>query len=242
VTIEGDSRPRPADVVGSSPDNDIAILQIRDARDLPTVDLGRSADLQVGDDVVAIGNALALEGGPTVTRGIVSALNRGLPETNLTNLIQTDAAINAGNSGGPLVNSRGEVVGINTAVIQNSGGREVQNIGFAISIDAARPIIEQVGSGDAPVGSRAFLGVVTQGDSGAVVVNVQPDSPADEAGLRPGDVITRIDGQDVSSAADLVSKVRAHKAGDKVELVWKRGDNEQKATVALTSTQVANDD
>src|SRR5438046_2018321 len=131
-----------ADLVGTDPVADLALIKIRDVRDLPTVDLGRSSALRVGDSVVAIGNALALPGGPTVTEGIVSALDRtiGTRSDRLEHLIQTDAAINPGNSGGPLVNADGQVIGINTAVLQQTGSDAVaQNIGFAIAIDTIKP-------------------------------------------------------------------------------------------------------
>jgi S1-C subfamily serine protease len=219
----------------------VAVHKIQGVANLPTVKLGRSADLKVGDDVVAIGNALALEGGPTVTKGIVSALNRKLPDTSLNNLIQTDTAINAGNSGGPLVNALGQVVGINTAVIQNSGGREVQNIGFAIAIDAARPVVDSLGAGKGQVTSRAYLGLGPQdADGGALVATVGSGDPADQAGIRSGDVITAVDGQKVSGARDLVNKIRAHKPGDKVELTYRRNGQEQKTTATLGSRQVSN--
>jgi putative serine protease PepD len=125
---------------------DLALVKVSDTSGLVAAPLGSSADLQVGDDVVAIGNALALEGGLTVTEGIVSAKGRTLPTDSgtLTDLIQTDAAISSGNSGGPLVNAKGEVVGINTAVATSSGTVSASNIGFAISIDSARAVINEL--------------------------------------------------------------------------------------------------
>ncbi|MEY2426849.1 MAG: hypothetical protein QOI61_2421, partial [Actinomycetota bacterium] len=123
ITVTGEKEPRKADLVGADPVSDVAIVKLRNASGLKTVTLGSSSDLKVGDDVVAIGNALALVGGNTVTRGIVSALDRTVddPEENLRHLIQTDAAINSGNSGGPLVDARGEVIGMNTIVIRGTG-------------------------------------------------------------------------------------------------------------------------
>ncbi|MCZ7527448.1 MAG: trypsin-like peptidase domain-containing protein [Acidimicrobiia bacterium] len=154
-----DGETMPAEVVGRDPVTDLAVIQV-DGENLPFAEIGDSDSLQVGDDVVAIGNALALEGGLSVTRGIVSALGRQVPTetgTVLTDAIQTDAAINRGNSGGPLVNASGEVVGINTAI---ADPQVAQNVGFAIAIAQAMPVIEQLRQGeDVEV---AFLGVQTQ--------------------------------------------------------------------------------
>jgi serine protease Do len=144
VTLAGETQARRADLVGIDPGNDLALLRVRGATGLPTAELGSSSALRVGDHVVAIGNALALDGGLTVTDGIVSALNRTISDRtiHLEDLIQTDAAINPGNSGGPLVNAAGQVVGINTVV-----AGDAQNIGFALAIDRAKPVIEQLRSG-----------------------------------------------------------------------------------------------
>jgi serine protease Do len=146
VTATGDDEPRDAEIVGTDPSTDVAVLRVDDTDGLAVADLGSSSSVAVGDDVVAIGNALALEGGMTVTRGIVSALDRELDsdEGTLTGLIQTDAAISSGNSGGPLVNAAGQVIGINTAVAASGGGVEASNIGFAISIDTAMDAVNQM--------------------------------------------------------------------------------------------------
>jgi putative serine protease PepD len=146
VTATGDDEPRDAEIVGTDPSTDVAVLRVDDTDGLAVADLGSSSSVAVGDDVVAIGNALALEGGMTVTRGIVSALDRELDsdEGTLTGLIQTDAAISSGNSGGPLVNAAGQVIGINTAVAATGGGVEASNIGFAISIDTAMDAVNQM--------------------------------------------------------------------------------------------------
>jgi serine protease Do len=250
VTLDGERDARDADVVGRSTKTDVALLKIRDAKNLPTVVLGDSDKLFVGDGVVAIGNALALPGGPTVTEGIVSALGRELEddEGTLGNLIQTDAAINPGNSGGPLVNADGEVVGINTAVIQTAGNELAQNLGFAIAINTIKPEIADIRAGKASTSSGAYLGVQSQTltpqiadqfgfstDRGAILAAVVPDSPAGQAGLRRGDVITRFDGRNIETAEQLVDAVNTHKPGDRVEVVFKRGEDEQRATVALGS-------
>ena len=243
-TIEvvfADDRKMPARILGRDPTTDLAVLKV-DASDLPIAALGDSSALKVGDDVIAIGNALGLEGGPTVTRGIVSAEDRTITAESgirLEHVIQTDTAINPGNSGGPLVNSAGEVVGINTAV-----AGDAQNIGFSIAINAAKPIIEELRQGTTR--SRPFLGVKMltltpsyaeglgiKADSGALVADVTAGSGAEVAGLRTGDVITAIDGKEVKAAEDVTSAVNAHKPGDEIKLTFQRGDESQEVTVKL---------
>ena len=145
VSVAVNGEERSATVVGGDSARDIAVLQLDDPSGVVPADLGSSADVAVGDQVVAIGNALALEGGPTVTQGIVSALDRSIdtPSSRLTNLIQTDAAISSGNSGGPLVNAAGQVIGVNTAVASSGGGVQASNIGFVIPIEAAMELAQQ---------------------------------------------------------------------------------------------------
>jgi S1-C subfamily serine protease len=149
VTLNGQSQARAATLVGIDTSNDLALLKINGASNLPTVSLGKSSDVAVGDDAVAIGNALALQGGPTVTKGIISALNRDLGTNSgeMSGLIQTDASISSGNSGGPLVNAAGQVIGINTAVAASSQTTTAENIGFAIPIDKAMTIVTQLRAG-----------------------------------------------------------------------------------------------
>jgi S1-C subfamily serine protease len=150
VTASGDDDPREATIVASDDAADIAVLRVDDASGLVPATLGDSSAVAVGDDVIAIGNALALEGGMTVTRGIVSATDREVDTDSgtMTGLIQTDAAISSGNSGGPLVNAAGEVIGINSAVATSSGSVSASNIGFAIAIDTAMSVVDQL-TGDA---------------------------------------------------------------------------------------------
>ncbi|MDQ1516019.1 MAG: serine protease Do [Actinomycetota bacterium] len=239
--VFADDRKMPARVLGKDPTTDLAVVKV-DASDLPTAALGDSDQLKVGDDVVAIGNALALEGGPTVTRGIVSAENRTITAENgvrLEHVLQTDTAINPGNSGGPLVNSAGEVVGINTAV-----AGDAQNIGFSIAITPAKPIIDELRQGTTR--SRPFLGVkmftVTpsiaeqlgiKAQSGALVADVTAGSGAEVAGVRNGDVITSVDGKEVKAAEDVTSVVGAHKPGDQIKVTYRRGDETKDADVKL---------
>jgi S1-C subfamily serine protease len=243
VTLDGESEPRRADLVGADPVADLAVVKIRDASGLPTVQLGSSAALRVGDDVIAIGNALALPGGPTVTEGIVSAKDRSIEQ--LDGLIQTDAAINPGNSGGPLVNAAGEVVGINTAVLR---GNSAEGIGLAIAIDTAKPVIEKLRRGGDNPSSTAFLGVDFQTLSpeikenigtaaarGAVIGGVVPGSPADEAGLRRFDVVVAVDGKEVRTATDLLTTIRERKPGDTIAIEYFRGQERRSTRATLIS-------
>ena len=237
----------PARLVGSFPESDIALIQIEGESDLVPAELGSSAGLQVGEEVIAIGNALNLGGRPTVTRGIVSALDRSLSAQGITlsNLIQTDAAINPGNSGGPLVNASGQVVGVNTAIIGDA-----QNIGFSIEIDTVKPLIEEIRAGGGDVrGDQAFLGVNTTDvseetdvvrdqfditlDEGAFVQSLVPDSAADEAGLEPGDVITAVNGEATPDSASVGAVIRRLAPGDEITITVVRGGDERAVTVTL---------
>lgn len=251
VTLFGETRQRSATLIGRDPSNDLALIKIDDASGLPTAVLGDSTKTEVGDDVVAIGNALALPGGPTVTRGIVSAVDRSIDTERglLEGLIQTDTAINPGNSGGPLVNAAGEVIGINTAVLR--GGAE--GIGFAISTEVAEPVLQRLRSGGSSVRTVAFLGVRTATltaqmredfglvpKAGAVVAEeVQPDSPAAEIGLKPFDVIVELGGEAITTSAELRAAVQSNDPGEEVEIVYFRGDEERRARVTLASVESA---
>lgn len=218
--------------LGRDPSLDLAVLKV-EASNLSTAVLGDSNQLRVGDDVIPIGNALALRGGPTVTRGIVSATKRSIVAGNgvrLDNVIQTDAAINPGNSGGPLVNAVGEVIGINTAV---AGG--AQNIGFSIAISEAKPVIAELRQGR--VRPQPVLGIQTtdvtpevagrldlMAKSGALVVGVVPGSGADVGGVRKGDVIVELDGKEIKASQDVGEVVRRRRPGDQLVAVVVRGD------------------
>ena len=229
VTLPGAAQPREAELLGADEDEDLALLKIRDASGLAIAELGQSSDVQVGDDVVAVGNALALRGDPTVTRGIVSAVNRSFGQ--LSGLLQHDAAINPGNSGGPLVNAGGQVIGVNTSVAGRGGG-----IGFAIPVDRAKDLLTRLRSGgsSAPTG---FLGVSTRdpedGGRGAEIAEVTAGSPADQAGLRSGDVITAVDGRAITGAADLGGRIRGQKPGERVKVEYRRGTETRSTDVTL---------
>ncbi len=247
-----DGRTFPATLVGRDPATDLAVIQIK-ADNLPVIPLGDSSKLKIGEWVVAIGNALGLEGGPTVTKGVVSALNRTIQEDNgasIFGLIQTDAPINPGNSGGPLVNLQGQVIGINTAVPGPTGqGVQPYGIGFAISINEAKPIVQQlISQGHV---TRPYLGIVpltvtpavaAQGGlkvaTGVVITDVSAGSPAAAAGLKAGDVIVAFDGQPIQDEAGLRQAIQAHKIGDTVTLTINRGgrQNDVQATLAQAPT------
>jgi len=241
------SRLYAADLVGASSSDDVALIRLRETADLTPVELGDSDELQVGDSVVAVGNALNLGATPTVTTGIVSALNRAIDaeSEHLENLIQTDAAINRGNSGGPLVNAEGKVIGVNTAIAADG-----QNIGFALAINEVKAIIESVrnGGGDR---TTAFLGVRTLSvadvsaavrdrlgidlDEGAFVQAVEPGTAAADAGLEAGDVITKVDDTTVRTAASLTEAIQDRKPGDQVRITYVRDGDTRTANVTLGS-------
>jgi serine protease Do len=238
-----DGRSFDATLVGTDPSTDLAVIKINDDN-LPTASFGNSSALRVGEWVVAIGNALALEGGPTVTVGVVSAMGRTIEvdsETTLYDLIQTDAAINPGNSGGPLINLNGEVIGINTAKISSV---EVSGVGFAISADSALPVIDELITKGYV--SRPYLGVslvtVTptivrsydlRVDKGAMIYYMNPGTPASDAGLRPGDVITVFDDVEIETADDVILAIRNHSVGDTVQIKFYRGSSLLIASVTL---------
>jgi len=255
VTL-ADGRELDADLVGAIPSNDVALIEVRGVDDLPAVTFGSSDDLRVGDPVVAIGNALGLGGTPSVTAGIVSALGRelsggGVP---LSDLIQTDAAIYQGNSGGPLVNAQGEVVGVNTAVALSQSTGAAENLGFALPIDQLLPLIDDLKEGGGDVVGGAFLGVRTQPlelvqpevlerlgietETGAFVVDVVPGSAAEVAGLEPGDVILSIDGEEVTDNSDVGRIILGLEPGDRVEIVVERDGRERTVRATLGSRGV----
>ena len=203
-----DGTVREAKVLGKAPDFDIALMRLTDTTNLTPITLGDSSGLRVGDEVVAIGNALDLGDSPTITRGIVSALDRSLrPSDNvaLHGLIQTDAPINHGNSGGALVDARGHLIGINSAGIPDA-----QNIGFAIAIDSIKPLLEDLEAGRTPTATpTAFLGVsVSQTPSGVAIVSVTDGSGADKAGMKVGDMIKKVGTTDISTIEQLGEVLR----------------------------------
>jgi serine protease Do len=220
-----------AEVVGLDPVTDIALIKVDPKKNLPTARLGNSADLRVGEWVAAIGSPFGLE--YSVTAGIVSAKGRVIGSGPYDDFIQTDASINPGNSGGPLINMQGEVVGINTMIIARG-----QGIGFAIPVDQAKGIIAQLKS-EGEV-TRGWLGVTIQdlkgdlaeyygveGKSGVMVADVVPGDPADKAGIKPKDVITKVNGEKVTSSRDLTNLAAMLEVGQTAEVTISR-DGKQK--------------
>jgi S1-C subfamily serine protease len=236
VTLE-DSKQVGAKVVGTDDETDIAVVRAepveinsKDAVKFQPVNLGNSEELKVGQIVMAVGNPFGLTGGPTVTAGIISSLNRNVQfENGILELVQTDTAINPGNSGGPLINTKGEVVAINTAKIPYG-----QGIGFAVPINTVKSILNDlVENGHV---TRPWLGISTVKLNpsiasfyrlplvhGALIVNVEPYSPADNAGLRRGDIIEEIDGNKIESPSQISSYIRKKKnVNDRVTVIINR--------------------
>jgi serine protease Do len=236
VTL-GDSKQVSAKVVGTDDETDLAVVRAEpleinsnDAVKFQPVNLGNSEELKVGQIVMAVGNPFGLTGGPTVTAGIISSLNRNVQfENGILELVQTDAAINPGNSGGPLINTKGEVVAINTAKIPYG-----QGIGFAVPINTVKSILNDlIENGHV---TRPWLGISTVKLNpriasfyrlpivrGALIVNVEPYSPADNAGLRRGDIIEEIDGNKIESPSQISSYIRKKKMiNDRVTVIVNR--------------------
>jgi S1-C subfamily serine protease len=250
VTL-ADSRKARASVIGIDAQHDLAVVKVA-LKNLPIVELGDSNTLEVGDSVVAIGNALALQGTPTVTSGIVSALHRTIStdeSTALKDVIQTDAAINPGNSGGPLLDSAGRVIGINTAIASPA---DANNIGFAIAISSAEPTLKRLESGTSKPAQTGFLGVQVESvdasvaaqaglkvTKGAYVADVTPTSPADDAGIRVGDVIVRLGSTTIDTAQQLTTAVGSHQPGEKVTVEVNRNGRNRTFEVTLATRPAA---
>lgn len=231
--------PIPAVVLAADPGNDLALLKI-DLDGLAPAVFADPDSIAIGDEVVAVGFALDLDGGPTVTRGIVSALNRTIANSDgaLDGLIQTDAAISSGNSGGPLLNANGEVIGINTAVFQSSFNTAANNVGFAISVGEALPVIETLRDlADGETRVEGYLGVGLQdrndGGRGAVITDVGPGSPAFRAGIEAGDIVVDVDGTPIDGQGALIAAIRDRSPGDTVAIDVLRGGSRLTLTATL---------
>jgi Do/DeqQ family serine protease len=235
-----DERIADARIVGRDPDTDLAVLRI-DLKNLPVAPIGRSDRLRVGDVVLAIGSPVGLS--QTVTHGIVSATTRSLGVATYENFIQTDAAINVGNSGGALVDTTGALVGINTAVIGKNLG--VEGIGFAIPVDLVRGVMDDIIKNGRVI--RGWIGIVPEDVSerqrqqlglppnGVLILNLYVGSPAQRAGVQPGDVLTEIDGTPVKSAQEAIARVAAHrKPGETLKLrILRNGRSMELATQVI---------
>jgi len=241
-----DRRELKAEVVGSDPRTDIAVLKVKAEGELPVVKLGRSESLQVGEWVLAIGSPFGFD--HSVTAGIVSAKGRSLPNENYVPFIQTDVAINPGNSGGPLFNLDGEVVGVNSQIYSRTGG--FMGLSFAIPIDVVMNVYGQLRETGSV--SRGWLGVLIQDVTGelaesfkmktprgALVSKVLPDSPAAKAGIEAGDVIMRFGGKDIATSSDLPPMVGTTRVGQKIELEVIRGGG--KRAMFITIGQLPDD-
>jgi S1-C subfamily serine protease len=244
VTIAGHSGTYTAQVVGVAPSADVALIQIEGVSGLPTVTLASSSTLQVGDAVVALGNALGLGGTPSVSTGTVTALDQtitasegGSQSEQLTGMIQSNASISPGDSGGPIVNSAGQVVGMITAGDVSRFGSQASTVDYAIPSDTALSYVNMIRSGQASsdiiYGQVGLMGVsvrdVTQAiasqlglnvSAGALVVDVQSGSPAESAGITPDSVITKVGGTTIGSSDSLGTAIHAHKPGDRVAVTW----------------------
>ncbi|CAA9533185.1 MAG: HtrA protease/chaperone protein [uncultured Solirubrobacteraceae bacterium] len=226
--------PITARVVGADASSDLALLKVDPAdHALTPLDLGSSRNLKVGQPAIAIGSPFRLAG--TLTTGVISAVGRPIESPNgftIENAIQTDAAINPGNSGGPLLDASARVIGINAQIATNSGSND--GVGFAIAVDTAKEILPALKAGREI--KRPYLGVST-GDprtgTGALVANVIPDGPADDAGLRTGDRIVEIGGRPVAQSADVSAAVSGRKPGDRIEVRVRRGGDERTLSVTL---------
>ena len=239
VRLPGETEPIVAEVVASDVGNDLALLTI-DRDGLAPVTFADSAAVGLGDEVIAIGFALDLDGEPTVTLGIVSALDRTIitEAGALDGLIQTDAAISSGNSGGPLVDVGGRIVGINTAVARSDIATAATNVGFAISSNEVEEVLEALRSSSGGEARReGFLGIQledrTDGGQGAVVTDVTEDSPADEAGIEAGDIVVAVDAAATDGRAGVIAAIRDHEPGDEVEVVVVRESDEETFAVIL---------
>ncbi len=235
-----DGREYQAELVGSDPMTDIAVIRLKGAKDLPFVEFGDSEALRVGDAVVAVGNPFGLGG--TVTSGIVSAMGRNINSGPYDDYIQTDAAINRGNSGGPLFDTTGRVVGMNTAIFSPTGGSV--GIGFSIPANTVRDVVAQLQQSGRV--ARGWLGVTIQpmtpdialalglpGQDGALVAQVQPDSPAEAAGIASGDVISAVNGKPVTGRSSLPRLIAAIPDGERATLTVVRDGAERKLSVTI---------
>jgi len=239
VRLAGETEPRRVSLLASDRGNDLALLRMSgDGFEAAT--FADPGSIRLGDEVVAIGFALGLDGEPSVTLGIVSALRRSIGQSDvfLDGLIQTDAAISSGNSGGPLVNAAGEVVGINTAVARDTSTTAATNVGFAISVAEALPIVEALRAQAAGALRReAYFGVGLEdrrdGGQGVIITGVEAGTPAAAAGVVVGDLIVAVDGSTTDGSAGVIAAIRDREAGDTIDITLVREGNSIEVTVEL---------
>jgi len=239
VRLAGETEPRRVSLLAADRGNDLALLRMSgDGFEAAT--FADPGSIRLGDEVVAIGFALGLDGEPSVTLGIVSALNRSIGQSDvfLDGLIQTDAAISSGNSGGPLVNAAGEVVGINTAVARDTSTTSATNVSFAISVTEALPIVEALrAQADGALRREAYFGVGLEdrrdGGQGVIVTGVEADTPAAAAGVVGGDLIVAVDGSTTDGSAGVIDAIRDREAGDTIDITLVRDGESIEVTVEL---------
>ncbi|MFM7093907.1 MAG: S1C family serine protease [Actinomycetota bacterium] len=243
VRLMNETEPVKGTVLASDPQNDLVLVKIN-ATGLTAAVFADPNDVRLGDPVVAIGYALNLDGGPSVTSGIVSAIGRTITTESgaLDRLIQTDAAISSGNSGGPLVNDKAQVIGINTAVARGDMGTAANNIGFAISTEEVLRVVETLrDQANGVERKQGFLGVGltdrTDGGQGAVIANVEDDSPASKAGIKSGDVVVAINDVPITGRTGMIAVVRDAQPGDTIKITLER----KGATVTVSATLIARD-
>ncbi len=229
-------------IVGSDKAADLAVVKVDSSEALAAAQLGDSDNLRVGQAVIAIGNPFGLTGGPAVTAGIISSLNRSIQTgTGILELIQTDAAINPGNSGGPLANTKGEVIAINTANMPYA-----QGIGFAVPSNTAKPLLKAAIEGVRVRVPRPWIGIASMKvtprlaryyglpiDEGVLVARVEPDSPADSAGLRKGDIIEQVNGKSIEDPSDIPAHLHKKQAGDTLVVTINRYGREFQVPVKV---------
>ncbi|HYR63642.1 MAG TPA: trypsin-like peptidase domain-containing protein [Actinomycetota bacterium] len=236
VQVAGVGHTYPATVVGRDVPEDVAVIQLQGASGLRVAPFGDSSHVLIGDRVVALGNALGRAGPPSVSQGLVVALDRAITATDpaagtsedLTGLIQTSAALQPGDSGGPLVTAGGEVIGMDTAASSRMRFNAAGGVGFAIPINHALQVADRIRAGGATapspaptqVARRGILGVEVQQNGGAYVVGVIPGSPAEAAGIIPSDTIVAVDGASITSPSSLTAALAAHRPGDTVRVTW----------------------
>ena len=245
VLIAGRKSNFTAHVIGVAPAQDVALIQIEGVSGLPTVTIAPSSSVKVGDPVLAIGNALGVGGLPSVTTGHVVALDQTITASEgngvteqLEGMIQSDAPIQPGDSGGAIVNSAGQVVGMITAGDVQGLRTQVSTVNYAVPTDTAISYVNKIRSGvasaDVVYGQVGFMGVsVRNASPGAQVVTVQPGSPAESAGIAPGAVITKVGGTTIANSAALGTAIRSHKAGDRVSVTWTDQSGNHTATLTL---------